>query len=147
MKSLPGAVGSALLLLISAAGCDTTTAPPLVASDIRAFASLPGSDAAVLYLTLHNRSRDAVTIERIGSPEFARVEMHETVLQDGVASMQPLDGLSIPAGGSVEFKMGGKHVMLTGGDSAPGSPVTIIFEYPGGALEIGTSLRDRFESS
>lgn len=42
-----------------------------------------------------------------------KVEIHETVMEGEVAKMQPLpDGLELPAGGSVELKPGGYHIML-----------------------------------
>jgi len=43
------------------------------------------------------------------------VELHETVLQGDVASMQPVtNGIEIPAGAQATLKPGGYHVMLIG---------------------------------
>ena len=43
------------------------------------------------------------------------VELHETVDDNGVMRMIPQpDGFTVPAGGSVELKPGGKHVMMIG---------------------------------
>lgn len=43
-----------------------------------------------------------------------KVEMHETVNEGGVMKMKPVDSVDIPAKGKVEFKPGGKHLMLWG---------------------------------
>ena len=44
----------------------------------------------------------------------ATAQLHESVEKDGVATMQPVETLEIPAGGSVELKPGGYHIMLMG---------------------------------
>ena len=38
--------------------------------------------------------------------------MHEMKDEGGMMTMAPLKDVAIPAGGTVEFKSGGKHVML-----------------------------------
>lgn len=60
-----------------------------------------------------------------------RVELHETRVADGVASMERVANLVIPAGGTLEFKPGGKHAMLFGLDPAlkPGGEVPLTFTF------------------
>lgn len=41
-----------------------------------------------------------------------RVEMHETVRENGVTTMKPLERAVIPAKGELVFKQGGKHLMI-----------------------------------
>lgn len=41
-----------------------------------------------------------------------RVEMHETVREDGVTTMKPLERALVPAKGELVFKQGGKHLMI-----------------------------------
>ena len=50
----------------------------------------------------------------VSSPVVIRTEMHESMSgSGGIVSMKPIeDGIDIPAGGAVEFKPGGKHVMM-----------------------------------
>lgn len=43
-----------------------------------------------------------------------RVEMHETKKVDGVVSMEKLPSADVPAGGELDFKQGGKHLMIWG---------------------------------
>lgn len=51
-----------------------------------------------------------------GSADFAgKVEIHEMAMEGDVMKMRPVKGgLEIPAGGSVELKPGGFHVMFVG---------------------------------
>jgi copper(I)-binding protein len=41
-------------------------------------------------------------------------EIHESVVKDGMATMPAVAALEIPAGGTVELKPGGFHIMLMG---------------------------------
>lgn len=43
-----------------------------------------------------------------------RVEMHESVRENNVATMKPLTRAAVPAKGKLEFKQGGKHLMIWG---------------------------------
>jgi len=48
----------------------------------------------------------------VTSPQFARVELHETRLEDGIARMRPVDVLALPSGERVTLAPGGLHLML-----------------------------------
>jgi len=52
----------------------------------------------------------------------------------GMTSMAPLDHVDVPAGGRVQFKPGGNHVMLIGLDPVvkPGTAVPIRFGFADG---------------
>lgn len=43
-----------------------------------------------------------------------RVEMHESVKENGVVTMKPLTRADVPAKGELVFKQGGKHLMIWG---------------------------------
>ena len=43
-----------------------------------------------------------------------KVEMHESVEENGVMKMKPINSVDIPAKGTVTFAPGGKHLMLWG---------------------------------
>ncbi len=43
-----------------------------------------------------------------------KVEMHESVNDKGVARMQPISSVDVPAKGEIAFKPGGKHLMIFG---------------------------------
>lgn len=104
-----------LLIACSAlvAACSVGEAP-LLASDVVVYAPKPGMHMSAGYLTLTSNGREAITITRVTSPEFESVELHESKLEDGISRMVKLSEVQIPAGGSVKFEPGGKHLMLMG---------------------------------
>ena len=87
------------------------------------------------YVTILNSGSNDDTLIGIEA-EFPRVMMHDSVTVDGVASMLALDAVTIPAGETVTFAPGGKHVMFMGLDGVPLEageevPATLIFENAG----------------
>lgn len=72
----------------------------------------PGSRILAGYLTLENTGDDSRSLVKVSSPRFALVEMHRTVLVEGLARMEILASLVIPAGGRLTMQPGGYHLML-----------------------------------
>jgi periplasmic copper chaperone A len=68
------------------------------------------------YLILKNAGQEADTLQSASSPDAEKVEIHEhTQDASGIMRMRPVEGgLKVPAGGAVEFKPGGYHLMLFG---------------------------------
>ncbi|HSH28581.1 MAG TPA: copper chaperone PCu(A)C [Thiohalobacter sp.] len=64
------------------------------------------------YMTLYNSASHEREIVRVTSPAFARVELHLSRIEDGMARMIPQETLRIPAHGSLELTPGGYHLML-----------------------------------
>lgn len=98
-----------------------------------------GADVMAAYFTLDNQGDAAVTVNGASSSQFERAEMHETVVNDdGQASMQPLDKVTIPAGDQVQFKAGGRHVMLfsPSQDYTAGDQVEVILACGSGQAEL-----------
>jgi periplasmic copper chaperone A len=73
------------------------------------------NNPSALYFTVHGGTQD-VTLLRVSSPSVLRAEMHDTVSEPktGMLTMTKIDRIKVPAEGKVEFKRGGKHVMLWG---------------------------------
>jgi periplasmic copper chaperone A len=70
---------------------------------------------SALYFTVHGGERN-VELLRVTSASAIRTEMHDTVSdpKTGMLTMKALDRIDIPAKGKVEFRRGGKHVMVWG---------------------------------
>jgi periplasmic copper chaperone A len=66
------------------------------------------------FMTLRNAGAQADTLVSVESPASATVEMHATSMKDGVMQMRQVQRIDIPAGGAVELKPGGYHVMFIG---------------------------------
>jgi copper(I)-binding protein len=135
----------AAVLAALAGGCSEPAGPSVVISDVRVFAPVPGASAGVAYLTIRNRGDAPITIEGVRSPQFERVEMHETTITDGVSTMRSLDAVNVAAGATVEFRPGGKHLMLIGSGPAavPGASIDIELAYGDGLMVVTATMQDR----
>lgn len=92
----------------------------------------PGITTLAAYLTFHNDSDHDLVMICANSPQFDRVEFHESRVEDGVASMRHLNEVFIPAGASFKFEPGGYHFMLIGNQAAIKAgdmiPISFIFK-------------------
>lgn len=94
-------------------GSDAILAGPLEISSPWARAMLPGQPAGGGYLTVVNTGHEADRLVSASSPSAGRVEIHTMEVVDDVMVMRPVEGgLEIPAGGTVELKPGGLHLMF-----------------------------------
>ena len=66
---------------------------------------------AVGYFRVEGGPRD-VELVAVTSDLAQRVEMHESVRENGVVAMKPLARAAVPAKGELVFKQGGKHLMI-----------------------------------
>ena len=66
------------------------------------------------YMTLLNASDEEVTLLKVESDAYNKIEVHEMVVVDGLMEMREVEDLSIPANGQIRFEPGGKHLMLMG---------------------------------
>ncbi|MCC3861659.1 copper chaperone PCu(A)C [Pseudemcibacter aquimaris] len=65
------------------------------------------------YFHVENKGNTADKLIKVSSTISPRVEIHEHTMKDGVMKMSQVEGgLEIPAGGSVELKPGGYHIMI-----------------------------------
>jgi hypothetical protein len=77
-------------------------------------ATPPLAEVGAAYFTVENHNNSPDTLLTVASPVAERVEMHTHVMTDGMMMMHQLDSVEVPAGGKLEFKPGGNHVMLIG---------------------------------
>ncbi|MBO9697890.1 MAG: copper chaperone PCu(A)C [Sphingopyxis sp.] len=68
---------------------------------------------AVGYFRVQGGPRD-VELVAVTADLAQRVEMHESVHENGVTTMKPLLRADVPAKGELVFKQGGKHLMIWG---------------------------------
>lgn len=102
--------GFALAML---AGCQ----PPAQLLVEKAYVKLSPVEGSpsVLYFTVRGGPVDT-ELRAVSSASILRLEMHETVEENGMSMMRPLTAVAIPTRGKVEFEPGGKHVMVWGVD-------------------------------
>lgn len=96
----------------------------------RAYARESEGEEAAVYFTIADFGA-ADRLVAASSDAADDVQIHENRVERATASMQPLDGLDIPAGGNVQLKPGGLHIMLLGlrGALEPGDTVNITLEF------------------
>ena len=90
--------------------------PVVVAPWVRA--APPTATVMAGYLRLEAGAQ-AVTVAGAECAGFARTELHETRVVDGVATMRQLDGLDLAPGASRVLEPGGMHLMLMGPERIP----------------------------
>lgn len=70
-----------------------------------------GSTTAA-YMTLRNDGSESDALIAVRTDVAARPEIHETRIENNVARMVPIPRLEVPAGGQVQLRPGGLHIML-----------------------------------
>jgi copper(I)-binding protein len=125
-----------LLLMLLVSGCAEPS--PLVFEDARIRLPVPGSDKSVGYFQLTNNSDADITISSAQAPDVRSIEFHTMTVVDDMMRMRRLDSFTVPAGESVSFESGGKHLMLFGVGEL-GATVELVF-----LSEAGVEYRQPF---
>ena len=142
MKYMPHVWSPTVALLAIAAICvmpasaQQVKAGDLVLDHAWARATPGGAKVGGGFLTIENKGATPDKLIGGSSPAAGKVEVHETAMNNGVATMRPVKGgLSIPPAQSVTLAPGGYHLMLMQlkaplkkGDKVP---VTLAFEKAG----------------
>ncbi|MCP4406221.1 MAG: copper chaperone PCu(A)C [Gammaproteobacteria bacterium] len=72
----------------------------------------PNAMALAGYMTVNNRGTEDRQLVAVSSIDFKRIELHRSMLVEGVARMIPQERMPIPAAGHLELKPGDYHLML-----------------------------------
>lgn len=119
----------------AAMACETVTIGDLTVEHAWSKATIGAGRPGVFYVGITNAGSADDALIGIATPAAGMPMLHETVVQDGIASMPHAMSIPVPAGQSVQLSPGGYHGMLIGlttalkeGDSFP---VTLIFEKAG----------------
>ncbi len=120
-----------LALLLAGPGCDRAPPEPLVTVEdaVVTLPVLPGRPGAA-YFTLRTNN-DPTRLTGISSPRIGRIELHETVSSDGIASMRPLTDTIFSPDAPLAFAPGGRHAMLFEIDPSvrPGDRAALTFTF------------------
>ncbi len=74
----------------------------------------PGLKVHVAYMTIVNRGATDQIIVSVESTDYERIELHRSVIKDGVSTMEAIGEVKVPANGRLEFAPTGLHLMLIG---------------------------------
>jgi periplasmic copper chaperone A len=112
-KTILAALVSLTLTSVFAMDMTVVELGPLKISKAFAKAMLPGQPAGAGYLVIENTGGEADRLVSATSQASPDVEIHEMKMEGDVMKMRQLaQGLDIPAGGMVELKPGGYHLMF-----------------------------------
>jgi periplasmic copper chaperone A len=97
-----------------------------------------------VYVTVSNRGSEPDALVSATTDVASIVELHETMHMAGKMVMQPLPKIDVPAGGKLEMKPGGYHLMLLGlkRDLKLGDTVTVALQFErAGEMRIQAPVR------
>ena len=101
-----------------------------------AFVRLPPAENTALYFEVTNNGDSEVALVAASSDVAQMVELHENIMEDGVMTMQAIEGQEIPiaAGATAVLEPGGLHVMAMGLTTTleEGDEVTWTLEFSNG---------------
>ena len=100
----------------------------------------PGSSVVAAYMKFANSGRAAVKIVSVESDDFEDMMFHRSVIENGVASMQHVEYLEVPNGGSLVLEPSGLHIMAMEPQRAlkAGDQVSISFTFDNGQIYSAT---------
>ena len=104
---------------------------------------MEGANGAI-YVTVANTGTQADALLSASSDAAQTVELHETKKDGGVMKMRPVTKIDVPAGGKIEMKPGGYHVMLLGlkRDLKKGDKVAVTLKFErGGEVSAEATVR------
>ena len=113
MKAFAIAALAATALTLSACGENLGKGQPLNVVSGHIVMGATDDRPAVGYFRVQGGPQP-VQLVAVTSDLAQRVEMHESVRENGVVTMKPLARADVPAKGELVFKQGGKHLMIWG---------------------------------
>ena len=140
-----------LLLVVSVAACGSAaskTTPPAGGSLTTAGAWVRAAQSGGMtaaYMTITNGTPSDDTLVSVSTPAAMSASIHETTTDaSGMTGMHPVEGIKVPAGGTVTLEPGGYHVMLMGltSDLAVGQVVKLTLTFrTAGAMDVSAEVR------
>jgi len=64
------------------------------------------------YMEIHNPGTEVISIVSVSSEAFSSIDVHETVMKDGMMRMEHVPVLTIQPGARVTLEPGGLHMMM-----------------------------------
>ena len=101
----------------------------------------PSRPNSAAYMTIENKTQKELILQSVSSDVITTIEMHMMEHSDGMMRMRQVTEIRIPAGGKIELKPGGFHLMLFGIQKplAKGDRIPFVLHFQGGSsvAEIG----------
>ena len=107
------------LIVLLVSSCNQSSSNAISTADAWVREAPPNASMLAGYVTITNNSDQERILKSAKSKQFKMVEIHKTIVEDGVAKMRRQDDLPIPAGASLVLEPGSYHLMLM----RPNSPL------------------------
>lgn len=120
----------AITLLTTYVGAETG----LIVRDARIREAPPGATALAGYMVIENQSAETRKLIAAESAAFDAIEMHRSMVENGIARMVPQASISIPAGGRATLDPNGYHLMMMRPAKSlrAGDDVNVLLTFDGG---------------
>ncbi len=134
-------------VVVALAACQKAAGPQIQVEDAWGRPSPKVATAGAFYMTLRNTGNEDDALIGASSDACGTVELHESFkTAEGAMGMRPVEGgkIVIPAGQTVELKMGGLHIMCIDKkvDFTPGTKVKLVLHFEkSGDMPIEVEIR------
>jgi len=114
---------------------------PIMIDDPWVRAAPPNSQMLAAYMNLMNHGEQDLDLLSISSVDFEKVEVHQSIVEQGMARMRHTEKVTINANQTLKFAPGGFHLMLINPKRAlpPGEKVDFILTFSNGLVETVTA--------
>ena len=99
-------------LVLAQAVTKTVTTNTIKIEDAYTRATAPGQQVAGGFMKIENKASAPDQLVSASSPAAGEVQLHEMSMEGNVMKMRQIKDIDVPAGGVVELKPGGLHLML-----------------------------------
>lgn len=86
----------------------------IVENGLTRASTTPMAKTGAVYFTLMNHGAESDRLTSIKTGAAARAELHESAMENGVATMRKLDAIDLAPHAMVSLAPSGRHVMLFG---------------------------------
>lgn len=101
-----------LILLFSLLGTACAQNEPVSIEDAWVREGPPGMAMLAGFMVVKNSGKQDRSIVGAEGPDYDHIELHRSIVDEGMARMMPQESILVPAGGSVALKPGDYHLML-----------------------------------
>lgn len=108
LKKLVHATFSLCLTTLSVAHAETA----IQISDPWVRSAPPSAKVMAGYMKMTNHSLKTITLSDINSPQFDKVEVHRSVMHEGMMHMEKIEPLTLKSHQELVLEPGGYHLML-----------------------------------
>jgi copper(I)-binding protein len=133
----------ALILLYAACGQVQLRENGLVFADWYIVKPLVESGVTTAYGKVTNTQNEATTLSAVSLDCAQKAELHETIESGDRVSMLGLDSITIPAGATIAFEPGKKHLMISGLRMPDSGKCTATITVAGRNISFAIPVKER----